>query len=49
MDSYNNALNFWNQVFEMSDEEKEQFLKEIDPNGWKELAPSEKLRDIVRL
>ncbi len=47
VDSYNNALNFWNQVFEMSDEEKEQFLKEIDPNGWEELAPSEKLRDIV--
>ena len=46
--TYNDALKFWNQAFEMNDEEKEQFLKEIDPgNGWKELAPSEKLRDVV--
>ena len=46
-DTYNNTLKFWNQVFEMSEEEKEQFLKERNPEtDWKELAPSEKLREI---
>lgn len=47
-ETYNNTLKFWNQVFEMSEEEKEQFKKELNPeNDWKELAPSEKLREIV--
>ncbi len=46
--TYSDALKFWDQAFEMGDAEKEQYLKEIDPeNGWKELASSEKLRDIV--
>ncbi|WP_026653460.1 class I SAM-dependent methyltransferase [Butyrivibrio proteoclasticus] len=46
--TYNEALKFWNSAFEMNDEEKEQFTKEIDSeNGWKELASSEKLRDII--
>ncbi len=45
---YNDALKFWNDALEMSDEDKEQYLQEIDPeNGWKELASSEKLRDII--
>ena len=45
---YNDILEFWNQAFKISDEEKDQFIKELDPeNGWKELAPSEKLRDII--
>ena len=47
-DTYNNTLKFWNQVFEMSDEEKEQFKKELNPEtDWKELAPSAKLRDVI--
>ncbi|MBO4824358.1 MAG: class I SAM-dependent methyltransferase [Lachnospiraceae bacterium] len=47
-DTYNNTLKFWNQVFEMSEEEKKLFLKELNPEtDWKELAPSEKLREIV--
>ena len=46
--TYNDVVKFWNQAFEISEEEKEQFLKELDPeNGWKELAPSDKLRDVV--
>ncbi len=46
--TYNKALKFWNQTFEMSDEEKDQFLKDIDQeNGWKELASSEKLRNVI--
>lgn len=46
--TYNDALKFWNQAFEMSDEEKEQFIKELAPeNDWKGLASSEKLRDII--
>lgn len=45
---YNDALKFWNNAFEMSDEEKEKFLQDVDPeNGWKELASSEKLRNII--
>ena len=46
--TYNDAVKFWNQAFEMSEEEKDQFIKELDPeNGWKELAPSEKLMDVI--
>ena len=45
---YNDVLAFWNQAFEMSKEERDRFLEEFDPeNGWKELAPSGKLRDII--
>ena len=45
---YNDVVRFWNQAFEMSKEEQEQFVKEFAPeNGWKELAPSEKLRDLI--
>ena len=45
---YSEVVKFWNQTFEISEEEKDQFIKELDPeNGWKELAPSDKLRDIL--
>lgn len=48
MDTYNKALNFWNQAFELNDEERNELLKEINTeNGWKEIASSEKLRDVI--
>lgn len=41
--NYKESLNFWNQAFEMSDEEKEKFINGIDPdNDWKDLASCEK-------
>jgi 2-polyprenyl-3-methyl-5-hydroxy-6-metoxy-1,4-benzoquinol methylase len=46
--TYSDALKFWDAAFEMNDEEKEQIIKEIDAqNSWKELASSEKLRDVM--
>ena len=46
--TYAEALKFWNSAFMMDDESKEQFIKEIDiENGWKELASSEKLSDVI--
>jgi SAM-dependent methyltransferase len=46
--AYDDVVQFWNRAFEMSETEKDQFTQEFDPeNGWKELAPSEKLRDIL--
>lgn len=46
--TYSDLVRFWDQAFEISDEEKEQFIQELDPeNGWKELAPSDKLRDTL--
>ena len=48
MDTYNKALEFWNQAFELNDEDRKELLKEIDTeNGWKEIASSAKLRDVI--
>ena len=47
-DKYNDALKFWNSAFEMDDNAKEQYKREVDPEkDWKELASSEKLRDVI--
>lgn len=46
--NYKESLNFWNQAFEMSDEEKEKFINGIDPdNDWKDLASCEKLKNVL--
>ncbi len=46
--NYTEALKFWNQAFEMSDDDLENYIKEINPeDGWKELASSEKLANVL--
>ncbi|MBR5789904.1 MAG: class I SAM-dependent methyltransferase [Lachnospiraceae bacterium] len=46
--TYTDALKFWNSAFMMDDESKEEFIKDIDiENGWKDLASSEKLSDVI--
>lgn len=45
--SFTNALNFWNQTFELDDNTKEEYKKELSPSDWKAFAPSEKLADIL--
>lgn len=46
--TYMEALKFWNSAFMMDDESKEEFIKDIDiENGWKDLASSEKLSDVI--
>ncbi len=45
---YEGAKKFWDQAFEMDEKEMEEYKKEADvQNGWKELAPAEKLRDVI--
>ena len=46
-ESFTNALNFWNQVFELDDNAKEEYKKELSPADWKAFAPSEKLADVL--
>lgn len=37
-----NLIGFWDQAFSLSDDEREA-LRRIEPESWKEMAPSEKL------
>ena len=47
-DIYNNALDFWNQAFDMRDEDLKDWLTGCDTeDGWKELASADKLRDVI--
>ena len=47
-DIYNNALNFWNQAFDMRDEDLKDWLTGCDTeDGSKELASADKLRDVI--
>ena len=46
--TYTEALNFWNQAFEMNDNDLEDYTKDINTeDGWKELASSEKLKNVL--
>ncbi|MBR1848915.1 MAG: class I SAM-dependent methyltransferase [Lachnospiraceae bacterium] len=45
--SYLEALKFWNQAFDLDEEAKEQYRKELNPENYKELASSEKLADVL--
>ena len=46
--TYDEALEFWNQAFEMTEEDLEEYKKELNPeNGWKDLASSEKLANVL--
>ena len=46
--TYTEAKKFWNQAFEMNEEDLKDYIKEIKPeDGWKELASSEKLADVL--
>ena len=45
--NFKNALQFWNQVFELDDNAKEEYKKELSPADWKAFAPSEKLADVL--
>lgn len=42
-DKYNNLINFWDNAFNRSSEQKEEFKKSIKEDTWLYLAPSEKL------
>ncbi len=37
-----NLIDFWNKAYRLSDEDKQQ-ISEAGPDGWKSMAPSEKL------
>ena len=44
--TYKEALEFWNNAFEMDDEAKNEYKQEYDPvDGWKELCTSAKLQN----
>ena len=46
--TYLDALDFWNQAFVLDEDAKKQYTQEFDSgNGWKKLAPADKLRDLV--
>lgn len=46
--TYADTLEFWNRAFALSDEDKARCEQELDPdNGWTELAPCDKLRNIL--
>lgn len=45
--NFKNALKFWDQVFELDDNAKEEYKKELSSEDWKSLAPSEKLADVL--
>ena len=45
--SYLEALKFWNQAFDLDEEAKEQYRKELNPENYKELASSEKLANVL--
>lgn len=46
--NYNESLKFWNQAFVLDEKTKEEYVSQINPDeDWKELADSEKLRDII--
>ena len=47
-DTYLNLVNFWNQNFALSNEDKEQIKTQINPEeDYKQLAPSKKLFDVL--
>ena len=47
-DTYKTLVEFWNNCFEMNEEEKKQLLDSINiDEDWKTLAPSQKLFDAV--
>ena len=47
---YNNLVSFWNQTFEISDDDKEKILKEINPDeDYKQMAPSKKQYDALEI
>lgn len=50
IDDYSKLVEFWNSSFEMSVDEKNQVLNQINPDeDYYDLAPSKKLYDILKL
>ena len=48
-EKYNNLVDFWNSVFDMSSEDKLKIKNEIKDDDYKDFAPSKKLFDAVTL
>ena len=45
---YQISINFWNQVFNLSDELKEKEVKELKEEDWQNLSPSPKVTEAIK-